>query len=382
MKLKIIFSFLFIISFLFYSFQFFSINLFTKSLISNDFYSQFPEPTTKEIEDAEKYLNLPIWSLNYNKCNSEKSEITCKQLLVASSAIQSYEKKVLNNSCKDYVYSKLDNLDLPEKMSIIYHGFQMAMASGRYFVTDINNLPFSLPNFIKSPPENFQSETIKGDYKFGCQSGPYKPNITIIESSWPQVIYTNHVYNPLIKKRFNYHSAYFLGNYLFGLSIQKICDIELQESIIEIWEMPQANREDLKVKDYYNLVNRCGINYQNSHSIIHSKNYDISLNFKSTFYIEDINSKICSLKQMIGTKRLVQTFGSRLGWWAMALSGKPAGAINSVDNVCFNITNSQRGSLWHTYFKFGRNDAYRINSWFYICGMNTEVGHDYSINLI
>jgi len=348
---------------------------------TTDFHSRLPEPTKDQIDYAEKFLNIPVWSLGYARCNTPESEITCKQLLVAAGAIENYEKKVANGQCRNYVYAKISSLSLEDQMSVIYHGFQMAIASNRYFVTDIDDFPIKLPSIITVPPKEFKGEIVEEDVKFGCMQGPYKPNVTLQGTSWPQVIYTNHVYAPLLKKRFGFHSAYFAGSYLFGQIVSIACD-SLYKTVVEVWEMPQHQNGDLSVGDYYKTVSRCGVDHNEAHLITHSSRYNAKSNFKTHKEISDTQSRVCALKQMIGSKRFVQTFGSRLGWWGMALNGNAAGAINSVDNICFNITNSQRGSLWHTYFKYRRTDAYRINSWFYVCGMNVEAAHEYSVNLI
>jgi hypothetical protein len=80
------------------------------------------------------------------------------------------------------------------------------------------------------------------------------------------------------------------------------------------------------------------------------------------------DSLICALRKLISSRRIIHTFGSRFGFWATALQGVSGGFVNGLDNICVNTTNSQQGSIWHTWCPREFSDhVYRTNSHFYPC---------------
>ena len=88
---------------------------------------------------------------------------------------------------------------------------------------------------------------------------------------------------------------------------------------------------------------------------------------------ESEKESVCAIRKVVSGKRIVHTFGSRLGWWANALQGAKGSIINGIDRVCTNLTNSQQGSLWHTYCPNEKSCyIFRTNSRFYVCGPNVN----------
>lgn len=332
-----------------------------------------------DVDWAVKYLRLPTWSSGYHKCHSEDSEVSCYELVRAAKEVEKWSKKVKNQNTIGQVYVQITNEPFPDRLSMLYHGIQIAIATNRNLVTDVSKFaPLSLPDTIKNSNRDEEGNTIPTNYLFGCSdvSDRYL-NIKFYNASWPQVLYTHSVIAPYMRENFGYHAAYFLGNYLFGQVEKPESKCMIPEGtydIVEGWRFP-GDSDMLQPRHYLAYLPRCGIQPSSTEMITNEPTEDLQTIYKSVSPIstDDPNSLVCSIRRMTSAKRIIQTFGSRLGFWATALQGSKGGFFNSIDRICVNMTNSQQGSLWHTFCPQEKEGyLYRTNSRFFICGPNAK----------
>ena len=332
-----------------------------------------------DVEWAEKYLRLPTWSTGYHKCDSEDSEVSCYEIVRAAKEVERWSKMVKSQNTIGHVYVQITNEPFPDRLSMLYHGIQIAISTGRNLITDVSKFtPLSLPETVQNSDKDVEGNTLPTNYLFGCSDISDRfLNIKFYNASWPQVLYTHSVVAPYMRENFGYHAAYFLGNYLFG-------QVEKPESkcfipdgindIVEGWRFP-GDGDMLQPRFYTTYLPRCGVVPANSEMITNEFDEEQGKAYKSAVPINgaDSASLVCSLRRMISAKRIIQTFGSRLGFWATALQGSKGGFLNSIDRICVNMSNSQQGSLWHTYCPQEKEGyLYRTNSRFYICGPNAK----------
>ena len=347
--------------------------------------------TTKsdDVENAIKYLKLPTWSKGYNKCDSLNAEVSCFEVVRAANTIQNWEKSVKSKKTIGQVYvnpSSNDNLKLGDMMSMLYHGLQIAIATNRKLVTDKDKYkPFNLPDIIKQVNGKFNGNSIPTDFHFGCADFSTRfSNIQFSEASWPQVLYTHHEIAPKMRESFGFHAAYFLGNFLFGTleKPKESCFMNNADDIVEGWsfvyfynDMIGNPEAAINSSDFHFFLGRCGVEPSTMSLITNDNISQIKANtYKEIITYDNSPEKLyCALRKMTSSKRIIHTFGSRLGFWATALQGSKGGFINTIDKICVNLTNSQQGSLWHTFCPAKlSNIVYRTNNWFYICGPNAQ----------
>ncbi|KAH0787259.1 hypothetical protein GPJ56_008770 [Histomonas meleagridis] len=323
---------------------------------------------------------MPTWSNGYHRCDSKDSEVSCYELSRAARLIEQWENNSIQKRHIGKVIVKVTKAPFIERLTMLYHGLQIAISTNRDLYTDRNLfLPIELPSVIMQRTGRESGKGLPSDhYVCCCDVSPRYPNVFINGYSWPQAFYVHHDIAPFLRGNFGYHAAYFLGNYLFGNSTKppNKCFHDTTSTIIEGYQS-QGTDSELKPCNFFYTLPRCGIDPSQA-SMIANENCS-QKHFKETFWynVDDPNQNVCALRKLTSAKRIVQTFGSRLGFWATALQGSKGSFVNTVDKICVNMTNSQQGSLWHTYCPNNKKDVFKTNSYFFICGPNAEDGRLY-----
>jgi hypothetical protein len=171
-------------------------------------------------------------------------------------------------------------------------------------------------------------------------------------------MYKHPIISEWLRGDFSFHAAYFMGSYLFGTARRpaKACMVSNAIDAVEGFEY--NDRDMVKPINFHRLVSRCGFEPEPKHIMIITSN--------------QTEQTACLLTKLMSARRIVHTFGSRFGFWATAMQGAAGGFVNSIDGICVNMTNSQQGSLWHTFCPPEKKDyIFRTNSRLYICGGTT-----------
>ena len=314
--------------------------------------------------------------ITYKDCNSKFSEVSCYEVVRASEAIKRWELDVINNKTIGKVIVNVNEEKVGDRLSMLYQGMQIAIATRRKLVTNLHKFgKLILPKVIQQMDPSDKYMELPTDHNFACSDiSPRYPNLRLNSNSWPQVLYTHHDIAPILRNNFGFHAAYFIGNYLFGEK-EKPSECELPDSQNTTVEgFKYHNGYVVNPNEYYNYLKRCGEDHNNV-EIITNQQFDDKSKYKTVTYYDDnnINEAICAIRKLTHSRRIIQTFGSRIGFWANALQGTKGGFINVIDRLCVNMTNSQQGSLWHTYCPPEMmKDVFRTNSIFYVCGPNAE----------
>lgn len=331
-----------------------------------------------DIDWAIQYLRLPTWSKGYHRCDSKESEVSCYELVRAAKAIANWTKKISDSDNIGQVHVYITNQPFPDRLSMLYHGMQIAIATNRKLVTGLSKFsPFSLPQIIEQAGPFETLTNLPTNHLFGCSDVSHRHlNLEIGNASWPQVLYTHPAIAPFLRENFGFHAAYFLGNYLFGQieAPDSKCIISSDiNDVVEGWIF-KNDFELIRPRSYASYLERCGIDTKSASMITNDMHFETDQYKNIVRFSSDSNQEIvCALRTLTSSKRIIQTFGSRLGFWATALQGNRGGFLNGIDRICVNMTNSQQGSLWHTYCPPEKESyLYRTNSWFYICGPNAK----------
>lgn len=342
-----------------------------------------------EIEWATKFLRLPSWSFGYNKCDSEHTEVSCYELHRSAKIIERWENAVKSKTNIGTIFVNVSSTSItfPDKLSMLYHGLLIAVVTNRDLVTYRTVFePISLPISIRNPfPYENPGILIETNHLFSCSDlSERNPNIFISGASWPQVLYTHPALAPKIREYFGFHAAHMLGNYLFGQieNPSSECFYGSPQTVIEGWFFA-GDKGMLRPHEYYQYLPRCAVDSYSSSMVTNEINGNFDLNqensttplYKNIYKFNDGITKetVCALRKITSAKKIVQTFGSRLGFWATALQGSKASFVNGIDKICTNFTNSQQGSLWHTYCPYqNRNYLYRANNYLFLCGNNID----------
>jgi hypothetical protein len=324
---------------------------------------------------AVTYLRLPTWSAGYVDCASPSSEVSCYEIHRAAQVVHHWEKLSTANSTIGLVTVHFTTESFPDRLSMLYHGLQIALATNRGLSTNRSSFPgLSLPSSVLDDPDPRNSADLPTDHRFGCCDVSARfPNVAFNGSSWPQVLYTHPVIAPYLRAHFGYHAAHFLGNWLFGI-LEKPVDCFLGDFVAaEGWMFARAP-DILRVSEYYRFLGRCGALGANAAFFWNDPDYRFQENefAKGEKFDESPESVVCLLRKLTSAKRIVQTFGSRIGFWATAMLGVKGAYLNAMDHVCINLSNSQQGSLWHSFCTPEKTFWYRANSWFYVCGGNVD----------
>jgi hypothetical protein len=333
-----------------------------------------PLPLASNLSWARSYLRLPEWSAGHIPCASPLSEVSCYEVFRAASVVRGWEQAVLANETRGAVYVDVNQQWFPDRLSMLYHGLQIAIATNRsLFVNHTKFAPLLLPKSIGNAT-NANATDLPGDYRFCCCELAATQSLRITGAAWPQVMYMHPIVAPFLRSHFGYHAAYFLGNWLFGAVEKPGPDcLAGDANVVESWRF-RANDDVIHVNSWHGPASGCSP-LSESILLTNEKGIEIKTNpYRHIQYIgTDPIDLVCSLRKMTSSKRIVQTFGSRLGFWATALQGVKGAFVNAQEAICVNLTHSQQGSLWHTWCPISKNDwHYRINWWFWVCGPNLE----------
>jgi hypothetical protein len=174
-----------------------------------------------------------------------------------------------------------------------------------------------------------------------------------------------------MRDHFGFHAAHFLGNYLFGKIPGRRCTVE-EDTVVEEWGATVIQRLSL---DALESVERCGV-VPGSAAVVSNTEVTLTQGQRVHTVVKsagiDGQSVVCRLQKLMSGRRIVHTFGSRVGFWATAMLGVPGACVDVLSRLCFNLTNSQQGSLYHLQAAPEDTWAYRTNSWFYVCGQNAD----------
>jgi hypothetical protein len=314
-----------------------------------------------DVKSAVAFLRLPTWSHGYSRCGSDASEVSCFEVVRAADALRAWEAAVGRGATRGHVWVNITDEPLGDRLSMLYHGLQIAAATNRDLSVDHSRLPFSLPAAVKdSRGADLGGSVTAADHLFGCiDASPRRPRITFSGATWPQVMYTHPTISEWLRTHFSFHAAYFMGNYLFGTTRKAAKRCMLSQAIDAVEGFEYKARDMMKPIDFGPVVGRCGIEPEPKHVMIITSNLS--------------DSAACVLTRLMSARRIVHTFGSRFGFWATAMQGAAGGFVNSIDRICVNMTNSQQGSLWHTFCPPEKNNyIFRTNSRLYICGGTTD----------
>ena len=332
-----------------------------------------------DVKKAEKHLKLPTWANGYIKCDENGTEVSCYEIVRASDTIKNYERMIEKSSSKGQIYVDANNFPLEDRMTMLYHALQIGLATSREVHVKRDLFPFQLPDVIKDIDGKISGTELPSDYQFGCANvGQRFPKLLIKNVTWPQALYTHHMIAPFLRNKFGFHAAYFLGNYLFGTSEKPKdeCNANNYSHVVEIHRFPDG-MDMLRFWEYSRVISRCGISDVNETFAITNENQQKNYNYKEIEYFNDQDDQfVCNLRRMIDARHLVFTFGSRYGFWGASMNGRKGGFVNGIDKICINVTNSQCGSLWHTYCPEDKNSIFRTNNRLFVCGPNV-----YDVNL-
>lgn len=354
----------------------------------------------KDIDWAIKYLRLPEWSSGYVNCRDYQKltpeqknstnhifEVSCFEIYRAAKTIKNWEENVEKGQTIGEVFVDSNTgqfhsaEDFANALSMLYHGIQIAIAYNRKLTTTLNQYEsggLKLPAVIKNDSDSkTELYPLPTDFQYNSvQFDRIPPNNTIVIKtvSWPQCFYTNHLIAPFLRAHFGYHAAYFLGNYLFGSSSKP--NLPVSDPIeygIEgfLFTGPGMNPP----QTFHDKFPRCGFQSTDSIMITNDLNFTGS---NAAFYKQVIifnldkhEERSKMLYTLMSSKKIVQTFGSVLGFWSNAMQGRKGFYINAIDNICVNLTNSQQGSLIHTYVPWLKKHwMFLSNNHLYLYGDN------------
>jgi hypothetical protein len=184
-------------------------------------------------------------------------------------------------------------------------------------------------------------------------------------------MYTHPTIAPWLRENFGFHAAYLMGNYLFGTQKPGVCALKDPMVTIEGHKFPR-DRDMMKPSEFREHLPRCGVDPASSLLITNDGAAD-GYTAVHTMADDLPETNVCSLRKLTSGTRIIQTFGSRLGFWATALQGKAGGFVNAIDRICVNLTNSQQGSLWHTFCPREKEGyIFRTNSRLFACKSDVD----------
>jgi hypothetical protein len=292
--------------------------------------------------------------------------------------LQEWEKTIAKAKTVGYVWVNVEGKPLADRMSMLYHGLQIAASTNRrLFVDRTRFAPLELPEAIEHSQSSMIGDEIQTDHTFACiDVSDRQPKILFQGASWPQALYIHPTISPWLRKHFGYHAAYFMGNYLFGTIKPPGEECQSGDPVDAVEGFQYSH--DLKIlppEQFGRVLGRCGIDAEQSVFVL-SADAQVPKEAKQFLVLDTTSteSQVCGLRQLMSAKRIIHTFGSRLGFWATAMQGSAGGFVNPLDNICVNMSNSQQGSLWHTYCpKECPMCTYRTNSRLYVCG--SDIGN-------
>jgi hypothetical protein len=329
-------------------------------------------PTGANVEWAIHYLRLPVWSSSYLDCDAPESEVSCYEIYLSAKIIEHWERSLHENSTTGLVWVNDTGRSVPEKLSMLYHGFQIAISTNRKLVTCRDHFAvFDIPNSIGDLGVAENGTVLPDDYRFACTDiSLSSPNLVVSAPIWPQVLYIHPYIGKYLRTNFGYHAAYFMGNFLFGSAEEPSFECFSNDTLLIDGSRYHSSNDMMSVHEYGHFLVANGINASMHTMITNVENVD---GFHNVHFLDGSDqSVVCGLRKLMSGRKIVQTLGSGIGFWATAMVGAKGAFINPIDRILVNLTNSQQGSLWHMRSTSQQSGIYRASDWFYICGENAE----------
>jgi hypothetical protein len=287
--------------------------------------------------------------------------VSCFEIVRAADTLRAWESAVDRRATRGQVWVNITDEPLGDRLSMLYHGLQIAAATSRDLYVDRSKLPFSLPAPVRdSRGADLGGSVIATDHLFGCiDTSARHPRITFSGATWPQVMYTHPTISEWLRAHFSFHAAYFMGNYLFGTARKPAKGCRVRDAIDAVEGFEYEATDMMKPANFNRVVGRCGIEPEPKHVMVITSNHT--------------DQTSCLLTKLMSARRIVHTFGSRFGFWATAMQGAAGGFVNSIDAICVNMPNFQQGSLWHAFCPPEKKDyIFRTNLRLYVCGGTTD----------
>jgi hypothetical protein len=324
-----------------------------------------------DVDAAIEFLRLPVWSHGYQPCNATTSEVSCFELVRAANTVRAWESLVSESKTIGDIYIDVKEVPFADRFSMLYHGLQIAAYTTRAVFVDRKKFgSIQLPAAIKQIPDKFDGEKLKDGPMFTCSDlSARNPKLIVDQASWPQVLYTHGTVAPWLRATFGFHAAYFLGNYLFGETAKpgELCRAPPIAGI-EAFEFSKG-AGFLPPSEYSTMIQRCGLAKKESFLVVLGQE-KVDEQYHEIVHVDSDaeDGLVCAMRKLTSARRIVHTFGSRFGFWATALQGTSGGFVNGLDRICVNTSNSQQGSIWHTYCPSDRSqNVFRSNSVLFPC---------------
>lgn len=297
----------------------------------------------EELEESIKFLKLPTWSKSYQHCDSASSEVSCLEIVKAARAIKLWQDSAEQNSFDSSFIADVSNgLTWADKLSMLYQGLLIAITTNRMLITNRDAFfGIHLPSCITQIDRSQRRKHLQIDHLFACQKFfSDRKDFIIAEPMWPQGLYVSPEVGHRIRSLFSFHAAYFLGNWLFGVSKPSVeCTLSKGVALEDVFT-------DTSASDAYA---RCGVDVRDADVVT----------------AED---SMCGIYKMMSSERIIQRYGSGYGWWATAMQGRAGGFMNFRSPICVNTSNSQQASLWQVFLEPDVTNIRNTNAAMSICG--------------
>ncbi|KAH0788902.1 hypothetical protein GPJ56_007197 [Histomonas meleagridis] len=212
------------------------------SIISMDSFSSI-EYTSKELEDAINQLHLPTWSRAYVPCTSEKSEVTCSQVVHSWRVIQQWVNYIgeIPYQNRKYIHILHCSNGLGNRIGMDVVMFLLAVMTNRSIVIEGNHLyqgkvitdhgsayDFSYP-VIHLTNETQQILSARNEFKIETLNDFHSINFFnhsnetfyLRDLLFSSMIYVHYQLSDFALRHFGMHSIYFLTNFLIKYSDDK-----------------------------------------------------------------------------------------------------------------------------------------------------------------
>jgi hypothetical protein len=315
---------------------------------------------------ASKYLRLPTWASTFVQCDQEEKEVNCADVYLAAKVIEHWETLIRENESTGVVWVNVSNQGTIEMLSMLYQGFQIAIATSRRLATVPGKFSgFALPETIEYVDGIDNGTELPTDYHINCVDVSVESSRDLILSSpfWPQVFYVHPYIGEYLRTNFGYHAAYFMGNFLFGVSIDASNECSPATGAVM-----DGSNADL-IPGYEFILESNGIPLSSVAFLTNSDS--VGSGFREVYVLNDsVESVGCALLKLVSADRIVFPLGSPLGFWGTALRGVRRTSVLGSDDIFADLTNSQQGSLWHLRGPIPGGEVYRGTDWLYVCDSN------------
>lgn len=197
------------------------------------------EYSREEVDEAIHFLNLPVWSRGYVRCDDPRSEVTCGQVVRAAETIRAYEAAAKQNQDRLFVIQH-PMKGLGNHLMTDVCGFVLALMSNRTVFVSSNHATNSRvrrDHAYLYPPSVVVNESrlteahrkqlghynaIPTDSSWSCfDVGHYVQSkdavIGINDLLYAPMVYVNPHTAAFCREKFGLHATYFLSNYFSRL---------------------------------------------------------------------------------------------------------------------------------------------------------------------